>query len=178
MVLNFNRLAKFASAILFIALCNQSQLAGVLKFIFWYFWHFGEFMKYTYFILTFVISYLLSKSKPYQVYFNNRENKFERVIFNAINARNTTIITINFVTSPWTGNKVDSYHCSIVGIDGVEYYSLQFIVSIVKINLGIPYFLIRDLIITSPPLGHIVLEISWGSAYSAIFTFICLTIWF
>ena len=145
---------------------------------FWYFWHFGEFMKYTYFILTFVISYLLWKSKPYQVYFNNRENKFERVIFNAINARNTTIITINFVTSPWTGNKVDSYHCSIVGIDGVEYYSLQFIVSIVKINLGIPYSLIRDLIITSPPLGHIVLEISWGSAYSAIFTFICLTIWF
>ena len=66
-------------------------------------------MKYTYFILTFVISYLLSKSKPYQVYFNNRENKFERVIFNAINAHNAAIITINFVTSPWTGNKVDSY---------------------------------------------------------------------
>ena len=109
MVLNFNRLAKFASAIFFIALCGQFQLAGVLKFIFWYFCHFGEFMKYTYFILTFVISDLLSKSKPYQVYFNNRENKFERVIFNAINAHNAAIITINFVTSPWTGNKVDSY---------------------------------------------------------------------
>ena len=109
MVLNFNRLAKFASAIFFIALFDQSQLASVLKFIFWYFCHFGEFMKYTYFILTFVISDLLSKSKPYQVYFNNRENKFERVIFNAINAHNAAIITINFVTSPWTGNKVDSY---------------------------------------------------------------------
>ena len=109
MVLNFNRLAKFASAIFFIALCDQFQLAGVLKFIFWYFCHFGEFMKYTYFILTFVISDLLSKSKPYQVYFNNRENKFERVILNAINAHNAAIITINFVTSPWTGNKVDSY---------------------------------------------------------------------
>ena len=109
MVLNFNRLAKFASAIFFIALFDQSQLASVLKFIFWYFCHFGEFMKYTYFILTFVISDLLSKSKPYQVYFNNRENKFERVILNAINAHNAAIITINFVTSPWTGNKVDSY---------------------------------------------------------------------
>ena len=109
MVLNFNRLAKFASAIFFIALFDQSQLASVLKFIFWYFCHFGEFMKYTYFILTFVISDLLSKNKPYQVYFNNRENKFERVTFNAINAHNAAIITINFVTSPWTGNKVDSY---------------------------------------------------------------------
>ena len=157
MVLNFNRLAKFASAIFFIALFDQSQLASVLKFIFWYFCHFGEFMKYTYFILTFVISDLLSKSKPYQVYFNNRENKFERVTFNAINA---AIITINFVTSPWTGNKVDSYHCGIAGIDSVEYYSLKFIISIVKINLGIPYFLIKDLIITSLPLGHIVLEIN------------------
>ena len=96
MVLNFNRLAKFASAIFFIAPCDKFQLAGVLKLIFWYFCHFGEFMKYTYFILTFVISDLLSKSKPYQVYFNNRENKFERVTFNAINARNAAIITINF----------------------------------------------------------------------------------
>ena len=109
MVLNFNRLAKFPSAIFFIVPCDKFQLAGVLKLIFWYFCHFGEFMKYTYFILTFVISDLLSKSKPYQVYFNNRENKFERVIFNAINAHNAAIITINFVTSPWTGNKVDSY---------------------------------------------------------------------
>ena len=109
MVLNFNRLAKFPSAIFFIVPCDKFQLAGVLKLIFWYFCHFGEFMKYTYFILTFVISDLLSKSKPYQVYFNNRENKFERVTFNAINAHNAAIITINFVTSPWTGNKVDSY---------------------------------------------------------------------
>ena len=116
MVLNFNRLAKFASAIFFIALFDQSQLASVLKFIFWYFCHFGEFMKYTYFILTFVISDLLSKSKPYQVYFNNRENKFERVTFNAINAHNAAIITINFVTSPWTGNKVDSYGLVIKSI--------------------------------------------------------------
>ena len=102
MVLNFNRLAKFTSAIFFIAPCDQFQLAGVLKLTFWYFCHFGEFMKYTYFILTFVISDLLSKNKPYQVYFNNRENKFERVTFNAINAHNAAIITINFVTSPWT----------------------------------------------------------------------------
>ena len=160
MVLNFNRLAKFPSAIFFIAPCDKFQLAGVLKLIFWYFCHFGEFMKYTYFILTFVISDLLSKSKPYQVYFNNRENKFERVTFNAINAHNAAIITINCVTSPWTGNKVDSYHCGIAGIDSVEYYSLKFIISIVKINLGIPYFLIKDLIITSLPLGHIVLEIN------------------
>ena len=109
MVLNFNRLAKFPSAIFFIVPCDKFQLAGVLKLIFWYFCHFGEFMKYTYFILTFVISDLLSKNKPYQVYFNNRENKFERVTFNAINAHNAAIITINFVTSPWTGNKVDSY---------------------------------------------------------------------
>ena len=116
MVLNFNRLAKFASAIFFIALFDQSQLASVLKFIFWYFCHFGEFMKYTYFILTFVISDLLSKSEPYQVYFNNRENKFERVTFNAINAHNAAIITINFVTSPWTGNKVDSYGLVIKSI--------------------------------------------------------------
>ena len=113
MVLNFNRLAKFPSAIFFIAPCDKFQLAGVLKLIFWYFCHFGEFMKYTYFILTFVISDLLSKSKPYQVYFNNRENKFERVIFNAHNA---AIITINFVTSPWTGNKVDSYGLVIKSI--------------------------------------------------------------
>ena len=116
MVLNFNRLAKFPSAIFFIAPCDKSQLAGVLKLIFWYFCHFGEFMKYTYFILTFVISDLLSKSKPYQVYFNNRENKFERVTFNAINAHNAAIITINFVTSPWTGNKVDSYGLVIKSI--------------------------------------------------------------
>ena len=116
MVLNFNRLAKFPSAIFFIAPCDKFQLAGVLKLIFWYFCHFGEFMKYTYFILTFVISDLLSKSKPYQVYFNNRENKFERVIFNAINAHNAAIITINFVTSPWTGNKVDSYGLVIKSI--------------------------------------------------------------
>ena len=116
MVLNFNRLARLASAIFFIALFDQSQLASVLKFIFWYFCHFGEFMKYTYFILTFVISDLLSKSKPYQVYFNNRENKFERVTFNAINAHNAAIITINFVTSPWTGNKVDSYGLVIKSI--------------------------------------------------------------
>ena len=116
MVLNFNRLAKFPSAIFFIAPCDKFQLAGVLKLIFWYFCHFGEFMKYTYFILTFVISDLLSKSKPYQVYFNNRENKFERVILNAINAHNAAIITINFVTSPWTGNKVDSYGLVIKSI--------------------------------------------------------------
>ena len=116
MVLNFNRLAKFPSAIFFIAPCDKFQLAGVLKLIFWYFCHFGEFMKYTYFILTFVISDLLSKSKPYQVYFNNRENKFERVTFNAINAHNAAIITINFVTSPWTGNKVDSYGLVIKSI--------------------------------------------------------------
>ena len=138
----------------------------------------------THFILTFAISDLLSKSKPCQVYFNNREYKFERVTFNAINAHNAEIITINFVTSPWTGNKVNSYGLVIklivviAGIDSLEYYSLKFIISIVKINLGIPYSLIKDLIITSPPLGHIVLEINWGSAYSAIFTFICLTIWF
>ena len=116
MVLNFNRLAKFPSAIFFIAPCDKFQLAGVLKLIFWYFCHFGEFMKYTYFILTFVISDLLSKSKPYQVYFNNRENKFERVTFNAINAHTAAIITINFVTSPWTGNKVDSYGLVIKSI--------------------------------------------------------------
>ena len=116
MVLNFNRLAKFPSAIFFIVPCDKFQLAGVLKLIFWYFCHFGEFMKYTYFILTFVISDLLSKSKPYQVYFNNRENKFERVTFNAINAHNAAIITINFVTSPWTGNKVDSYGLVIKSI--------------------------------------------------------------
>ena len=116
MVLNFNRLAKFPSAIFFIAPCDKFQLAGVLKLIFWYFCHFGEFMKYTYFILTFVISDLLSKSKPYQVYFNNRENKFEPVTFNAINAHNAAIITINFVTSPWTGNKVDSYGLVIKSI--------------------------------------------------------------
>ena len=66
MVLNFNRLAKFASAIFFIALFDQSQLASVLKLIFWYFWHFGELMKYTYFVLAIVISDLLSKSKAYQ----------------------------------------------------------------------------------------------------------------
>ena len=116
MVLNFNRLAKFPSAIFFIVPCDKFQLADVLKLIFWYFCHFGEFMKYTYFILTFVISDLLSKSKPYQVYFNNRENKFERVILNAINAHNAAIITINFVTSPWTGNKVDSYGLVIKSI--------------------------------------------------------------
>ena len=116
MVLNFNRLAKFPSAIFFIVPCDKFQLAGVLKLIFWYFCHFGEFMKYTYFILTFVISDLLSKNKPYQVYFNNRENKFERVTFNAINAHNAAIITINFVTSPWTGNKVDSYGLVIKSI--------------------------------------------------------------
>ena len=69
MVLNFNRLAKFASATFFIVLFDQSQLANVLKFIFWYFCHFGEFMKYTYFILTIVISDLLSKSKACQSLF-------------------------------------------------------------------------------------------------------------
>ena len=65
-LIDFNKFAKFTSAIFFIALFDQSQLASVLKFIFWYFCHFGEFMKYTYFILTIVISDLLSKSKAFQ----------------------------------------------------------------------------------------------------------------
>ena len=71
MLLNFNRLAKFASAIFFIALFDQSQLASVLKFIFWYFCNFGEFMKYNYFILTTVISDLYQRVKHAKVYFNN-----------------------------------------------------------------------------------------------------------
>ena len=65
MLLNFNRLAKFAFAIfLFPFLITLSW--QVLKFIFWYFCNFAEFMKYNYFILTTVISDLLSKSKTCQ----------------------------------------------------------------------------------------------------------------